>query len=205
MSKDDVSRLFVPFQQADNSATREHGGTGLGLVISRRLARLLDGEVSVKSTEMGRGTTFRLDLPCDVPPAPVRSGCEAYSKTLSGLRTLLVDDSEDNRAVIGAMLKRLGARVSVAVNGEHAIAAAMDTEFDIILMDLHMPVMDGIEATRVLRAGGYDGLVVCVTGCVMDEDVKRCLAAGCDMHLPKPVTSKSLMAAIASSCLQPAT
>lgn len=201
MCEQDAVRLFAPFQQADSSPTREHGGTGLGLVISKRLANLLGGDVTLKETSEGRGATFSLDLPCDA--APLRDHeSRMYQETREtlGLRVLLADDSEDNRTVIGAMLKRFGADVVFAVNGEHAIEKVMDSEFDVILMDMHMPVMGGVDATRVLREGGYDGPIIAVTGCVMEKDVEECLAAGCDSHLPKPVTSESLMGAIASSC-----
>ncbi|MBI1324070.1 PAS domain S-box protein [bacterium] len=208
MSAEHLSRLFQPFQQADNSSTRKFGGTGLGLSISKRLVEIMGGTISVKS-ELGKGSRFTVRVP--VPLVGEKSQHwkrsinemtaqdTAVMKPVSGSdisldgRILLVEDSEDNRRVILHLLKRLGLKdVAVARNGLEAVEAANANPFDVILMDIQMPVMDGYEATKTLRASGYRSPIVALTAHALRDDSEKCLAAGCDAYLSKPVNANRL-------------
>ncbi len=201
--------LFVPFSQADVSTTRRFGGTGLGLSISRRLAQMMGGELSVIS-ELNRGSTFRLSLPIVVAPgtqmlAPgevqrvLAISREATDPTVTiSASVLLAEDGPENRDVISLHLRRAGCDVSTVGDGQAAhdralSALAMGSPFDIILMDMQMPVMDGYTATRRLRAAGYQGAIIALTANAMTEDRDRCLKAGCDDYAAKPVDVPNLL------------
>ena len=222
MTPEQSARLFHAFTQADSSTTRCYGGTGLGLVISKRLAALLGGDVCVHHSEPGRGSTFRLTLGpvvpgdagsmvapqaglCPVPPAaapaaprsPVRGG-----QPLVGLRVLYAEDGPDNQRLVSFMLTKAGADVVVVENGRAAVAALTDrsgeTEtFDVVLMDMQMPVMDGYAATRELRASGIKTPIIALTAHAMEGDRERTLAAGCDAYAAKPIDRRHLIEAIA--------
>ncbi len=204
---DKLATLFTPFQQADPSATRRHGGTGLGLVISKQLAELMRGEVGVDS-EPGRGSTFwftaRLGLDDGAPGAPGGLGAApvapaAHAARLDGCAVLLVEDNSFNQQVGRELLHQAGAKVSVAGNGEEALAAMARERFDCVLMDVQMPVMDGLEATRRIRQDPRlrDTLVIAMTANAGLEDRARCLQAGMDEFLSKPVVPELLAATIA--------
>ena len=197
MSWEQAEELFASFHQLDNSGTRKHGGAGLGLTISRRLARLMNGDVEIVRTSVGEGCTFRLTLPAPVLTAPAAGGDAAVMP--HGLRVLLVEDRPDNQRLIAGLLEHLGAsKVDVASDGEQGIGFIADgNEYDVILMDMQMPVMDGYTATRLLREAGYDCPIVAVTAHALEGDVAKCLEAGCDAHTSKPMSSKTLAAAIA--------
>ncbi|MDY0973707.1 CHASE domain-containing protein [Massilia sp. CFBP9012] len=204
-----LPHLFTPFQQADQSATRRHGGTGLGLAISRQLAELMGGEVGVVST-LGEGSTFwftaRLALDdagggrsggmlgagLGAAPAPAQA-------RLDDCAVLLVEDNAFNQQVARELLEQSGAAVEVANNGQEALAAMVDKRFDCVLMDVQMPVMDGLEATRRIRRdpGLRDTLVVAMTANAGVDDRARCLAAGMNEFLTKPVVPELLAATIA--------
>ena len=207
MTEEQAARLFQPFVQADSSTTREFGGTGLGLTISKRFAELLGGELTVVQSEPGAGTTFRarvttgsLDgvvMIADPKAETVvadssNASVQVTPSDLDGLRILLVEDGPDNQRLISFVLKRAGASVTVVENGKLALAAmqaARDrTEpFDCILMDIQMPVMDGYEATGLLRQMGFTGQVIALTAHSMSGDRQKCLAAGCDDYTTKPI------------------
>ncbi|TXF98440.1 response regulator [Massilia arenae] len=204
-----LPHLFSPFQQADQSATRRHGGTGLGLAISRQLAELMGGEVGVVST-LGEGSTFwftaRLALDdagggrsgnmlgagLGAAPAPAQA-------RLDDCAVLLVEDNAFNQQVARELLEQSGAAVEVANNGQEALAAMVDKHFDCVLMDVQMPVMDGLEATRRIRRDPAlrDTLVVAMTANAGVDDRARCLAAGMNEFLAKPVVPELLAATIA--------
>ncbi len=203
MTGEQVARLFTPYTQAESSTPRRHGGTGLGLSISRRLARLLGGDITVTSTP-GVGSTFTATVatgPLDgvammhTPPSKEELAREkekrATEPALDG-RILLAEDGPDNRKLISRLLRRAGAEVSTAENGRVAYRRAIramraDEPFDLILMDMQMPELDGYGATQKLRENGYTGPVIAITAHAMVGDREKCLQAGCDDFLTKPI------------------
>ena len=211
--------IFDAFSQGDTSMTRRFGGTGLGLTISRQLARLLGGDIEVESTE-GEGSCFKIRVDagsldgveliedpgarsrsCDVLPDEddsTRAFLDRTRETGPGARILLVEDGEDNRRLISFTLKKSGFDVSHAENGavgvDHALAAHEAGEaFDLILMDMQMPVMDGYEASRRLRESGYELPIIALTAHAMAGDRQRCLDAGCTDFATKPIDRRRLV------------
>lgn len=206
-----IENLFNAFTQADNSTTREFGGTGLGLAICKRLAELLGGEIVVSST-LGKGSTFSFTIATGSldnvklmqnwtvsiiketsPNASVK-----IDPQLNNSRILLVEDGPDNQRLIGFVLKKAGAEVALAENGQVgfdlAIAAkAAGTPFDVILMDMQMPILDGYRATRQLREQGYTEPIIALTAHAMSEDRQKCLDAGCDDYTTKPINRGELI------------
>ena len=189
-------------------AAGEEREIGLGLALCGRLAALLGGSLEVES-ELGRGSVFRLAIPIDsdgevtlLAGHEPEAAAAATASIRPGTRVLLADDGPDNRKLIALLLQREGAAVSLASNGREAVelasgAAADGQPFHVVLMDMHMPVFDGYEATRRLRAEGYPGAIVALTAQDLDEARAECLAAGCDDFLPKPVSRDLLVAAVA--------
>ncbi len=217
MTPEQLGRLFQPFVQADASTTRRFGGTGLGLSIARRLAQMLGGDIRAES-QAGKGSTFTVEIETGTidshelhDPRAERTGARAASEPprndapladLHGLSVLLADDGRDNQKLISLVLTRAGATVLTVENGrlacEKALGAQHDgTPFDVILMDMQMPELDGWSATTLLRSVGYDGPVIALTANVMDGDRDRCLAAGCDDFASKPIDKGVLLATIA--------
>jgi signal transduction histidine kinase/ActR/RegA family two-component response regulator len=216
---DQRSKLFHPFSQADNSTTRHFGGTGLGLAISQRLAQALGGDVVLFSSTPGKGSVFRLSLAVkpisgdslvslertlDDEDQPVRQPAtvpRCSPQLLSGCRVLLAEDGPDNQRLIAHILTKAGAEVCLVDNGRQAVAQAMlwhaaGQPAAVILMDMQMPVMDGYEATRSLRAAGYRNPIVALTAHAMSGDREKCLAAGCDEYVSKPIDRTQLLATI---------
>ncbi len=206
-----ASRLFQPFMQADSSTSRRYGGTGLGLVISKQLAKLLGGDVILAETKPGVGSNFVLTI----DPGPLsgeklvdgptllqsqsgdgRSASNERRIRLDGVKILLADDASDNRQLISRLLKLAGASVETAVDGREAIDKALGSHFDIILMDIQMPGTDGYEATHSLRMHGYKRPIIALTAHAMKEELERCLKAGCDFHLSKPIEYQNLLSSI---------
>jgi len=206
---ENCERIFSPFEQADSSVTREFGGTGLGLSISRRLVEMMRGRISVRS-EPGRGSTFTIAIPTG-PLENVRFleahslagdrgdviGQESQVVTLPPARILLVDDGQTNRKLIGLILKRAGCTVETADNGRTALDLALTSQYDLVLMDMQMPIMDGYVATRLLRERGYQAPIVALTAHALLGDEQKCLAAGCTAYLSKPIDSQRLLAKMA--------
>ncbi|MEM9382008.1 MAG: ATP-binding protein [Planctomycetota bacterium] len=201
---DRCGAIFETFTQVDGESTREYGGTGLGLAISRKLALLMGGDVDLESTE-GEGSTFGCTLPLRPAAAaldgdPVRA--EPPSEVPPGLRVLLVEDNAVNVRVGERLLERLACEVEVAVNGREAVAAAAASAYDVILMDLQMPVMGGMEATRRIleeaRARGEQPCpILALTADAMDHHRRRCEEAGMVDFLSKPIRIEELEAALA--------
>jgi PAS domain S-box-containing protein len=211
MSPETLARLFAPFTQGDGSNTRRHGGSGLGLSISKGLVELMGGSLAVTST-VGHGTHFTVTLPlpaatAPTPPGPthdlatIAAGVAARSGPAPrGVRVLVAEDNMINQVVAVSLLAHMGCTVDVAADGLEAVRRWSDGAFDLILMDCQMPEMDGLEATRRIRAAeaGRGRIpIVALTANAMREDRDACLAAGMDDHIAKPVTEESLLAAIA--------
>ena len=208
MSDAESAKLFQPFQQLNTPSTRQYGGTGLGLAICKQLAGMLHGEVGVKSAP-GQGSTFWLACgsitawwSCraenqngmDVPPAMLA--------TISGTHILLAENNLFNQQVATEFLENAGATVCVAQNGEEAIDLLINDGFDCVLMDIQMPVLDGLETTKLIRANpAFAGIpVIAMTANVSGEDRERCLAAGMNDFISKPFKPYAFYAVIAK-CL----
>jgi hypothetical protein len=211
IAPDRIAALFQPFQQADSSIARRFGGTGLGLVITRQLCRLMGGDVVVDSTP-GQGTRFTVTLPFDRLPErrtdPERAGKPppaVLARQWLGQRTtriLVADDNATNRLVMKHMLARIGAAVTLASDGVEAVAALGSGPYDVVLMDMIMPGLDGPSATRAIRlaeaqAGQPRTPVLALTANALPEQVQACLSAGMDGHLAKPVRPDDLMLRLA--------
>jgi len=205
------SLLFQAFSQIDSSVSRKHEGTGLGLVLSQKLARMMGGDVTLEESQVGKGCTFtvRIDLQKTETKAsrPAVSLTDAVhiGKQLEHTSILLVDDVEDNRLLIQRMLSKRGAKLTLATNGEEGLSKALAENYDIILMDIQMPVMDGYTATKRLRQAGYKKPIIALTAHAMKDDRDRCLEAGCTDYLTKPVQVDILVQTILNHSLEEAT
>ncbi len=198
--EDQIPKLFKSFSQADFTMKRKHGGSGLGLVLSKRLANLLGGDVVLDETRFGQGSQFTITIdpgPVRVESSPTIENENLKAKTLSpvkleGVSILLAEDSPDNQVLIKRILTFTGAKVDVASNGEEAVQLARKKVYDVVLMDLQMPVLDGFEATELLRKEHYPGKIIALTAHALDSDRKKCLAMGFDDHLTKPIHRNTL-------------
>jgi signal transduction histidine kinase/CheY-like chemotaxis protein len=195
MSETAVAKLFQPFTQADASTTRKYGGTGLGLSISKGLVDLMKGKIGVKSTE-GKGSTFWFEIPLlTTTVVPAQQGSTAdHSFEMPSWKVLVAEDNQINQMVIREMLTRLGQEVTIASNGVEAVEKAQSENFDLIFMDVMMPEMDGLEATRTLRKleSMKDIHIVALTANSMKGDREKCLDAGMNEYLSKPIQMQAL-------------
>jgi PAS domain S-box-containing protein len=193
------ARLFQRFQQGDSSTTREFGGTGLGLVITRRLTELMGGEVGFESLQ-GQGSTFWIDIAAPMAVAAAGGAETLGENPLEGLAVLVVDDNAVNRLVGGKILQALGARVETVDNGALAVEAAASGAYDLIFMDVQMPVMDGLEATRRIRAlpaPAGQTPILAMTANVMDHQIRDYRAAGMSGVVAKPLFPAAILAEVA--------
>lgn len=198
MSAEQMGRIFCPFEQADTSTTRRFGGSGLGLAVTQRFVGMLGGTISVES-QPGEGSEFVVRMPVEVvnsedlvSPRPSEHTSED-EHSLSKARVLVIDDGEDNRRLISMYLAKAGAQVALAGGANEGIELALPEAFDVILMDMQMPEMDGLETTQRLRARGVRTPIVAVTAHVMMGYRERCLASGCDAYLSKPIDRQGLI------------
>jgi PAS domain S-box-containing protein len=202
------SCLFQSFSQIDASTTRKYGGTGLGLAISKRLVELMDGKIWVES-DVGKGSTFHFAIPIEpTDPKPINVNLERLGSldlahnVNHDLHILLAEDNTVNQIVIQKMLNKLGYKADVAVNGIDVLHALERKTYDVILMDIQMPEMDGLEATRIIRQRWPDGpMIIAMTAWALVGDREMCLAAGMDGYISKPVTVEELSAALQSYLL----
>ena len=200
-----LDQIFDHFTQADSTISRRYGGSGLGLAISRRLVERMGGEIRVES-RLGEGSRFLFTLPLIVaespPPTPAPTPAPGEHPAAHGVHILLVEDSEDNRRLIETYLKRSDHRLETANDGEQAVERAMGRRYDLILMDIQMPVVDGYEATRRIRAWEAERNlpatpIVALTAHALQGDDEKSREAGCDGHLTKPIKKAKLLEGIA--------
>jgi signal transduction histidine kinase/AmiR/NasT family two-component response regulator len=207
--------LFEKFTQADNSATRRFGGTGLGLAICRELTQMMGGLISVESHE-GQGSVFTVELPLGrgVLAADVRAPAQAAEATEtadeSALHLLAAEDNPTNQQVLAAVMGSLGIEIDIVPNGKAAFEAWRDGAYDLILMDIQMPVMDGIDSARAIRAaerenGRFRTPIVALTANALSHQVEEYLAAGMDGHVAKPIEIAKLYEAISRALTEAAT
>ncbi len=202
IAADEQELLFRNFSQVDGSLSRRHEGAGLGLALSRRLAQMLGGNVILSQSREGIGSTFTISVPFERPTKEAQAVSVVAEKEnppphIKGKSILLVDDSEINRLLIEKILSKEGMLVSMAVNGREAIDMALQKKYDVILMDVQMPVMDGRTATQELRSSGYNLPIIALTAHALKEDRDKCLEAGCNDYLTKPVQFEVLFSTIA--------
>ena len=198
MTPQQIEKLFAPFAQADNSTTRKFGGTGLGLDLSRRLARALGGDINIQETEARKGCTFLATISACAVDLNSRAFLTENSR-VSPLhdhdisRVLLVEDSVDNQLLVKLLLAKAGISVDVANNGAEGVEMAGKNDYDVVLMDMQMPVLDGYAATSQLRHDGYDKPIIALTAHAMAEDRSRILELGCNAYLTKPIDARLLI------------
>ena len=195
---DALPRLFERFSQANVSINRTHGGTGLGLAICKAIVDVMGGAIGAES-ELGRGSTFRFDVPAPLASAPPQVLSAPVALDCPSLSVLLVDDTAMNRQLVRLMLGPLDLDITEGANGAEAIRLAGTREFDLILMDIRMPEIDGLEAARTIRAGqsaNRQTRIVALTADVEPENLAACRAAGIDGVLPKPISPEQLLAEV---------
>ena len=205
ISREQAEQLFSPFTQADSSTTRKYGGTGLGLSLSRQLARALGGDLILKESVPEVGSTFEISIdpgaPASSPRATHLCGRRAQEQSaavpadslLVGMRVLVVEDRPDNLEMATTFLENNGATVHQAVDGEVGVAKALEGAYDLIFMDMGLPRLDGLGAIRRIRSSGCLTPIVALTGKALVEEKEKCFAAGCNGFLAKPFTAQTLI------------
>jgi two-component system, sensor histidine kinase len=201
MTGEQQMALFQPFSQVDDSLTRKFGGAGLGLYLARKLARKLGGEIVVQETEPNMGSTFLFTFANQViaepvketPPAAPEPQAADADKPLEGLKILAVEDVKDNQLLIQGLLTKRGATVELADNGVEGVQMATHADYNVVLMDIQMPLLDGYRAVKKLRRLGFKKPIVALTAHALVEDRERCLANGFDEYITKPINPADLV------------
>lgn len=196
ITAEEALTLFVPFSQADGSTTRKFGGTGLGLVLSRHIARALGGDVELKSCEKGQGCTFVVTVEAKAAKKPNKIAQPNSATKIDNIKILLVEDSPDNQDFIKRVLEKRGAVVDTADNGKEGVQKAISGAYDVVLMDMQMPVLDGYAATKNLRALGFKKPILALTAHALAEERLKTKDAGCNAHITKPIDTNLLVEAI---------
>lgn len=191
LSDNDLSQIFEMFTQADNTISRRFGGSGLGLTLSNQLATLMSGHITAQSTP-GKGSRFTVSIPCQessqpVPNPPTSNECLSSDSMILTGTVLLAEDHDDNRRLISRLLKKLGLQVILARNGKEAVARCVQHQPQLVLLDIQMPEMDGVEAYKAIRASGYEQPIFALTANAMAHEVKQYLSLGFTGHLKKPI------------------
>ncbi|MGB0948344.1 MAG: ATP-binding protein, partial [Pseudoalteromonas marina] len=200
MSEHQISRVFKPFEQADATTTRRFGGTGLGLCISKNLANLLGGDIKLES-EVGEGSEFSISAACHLKGktpelellvdhaqlTPEKDPLLSFATNSFDANILVAEDNPDNQLLIKLLLQTWGLEPDIANNGAQAVEMALVNDYQLIIMDMQMPVMGGLEATKMLRHAAYDGPIIALTANVMNHDIGTYIEAGCDKALGKPI------------------
>ncbi len=192
-------KLFKTFSQADSSITRRFGGNGLGLALSKQLARALRGDLNLAESELGKGSRFVLQLPY-MEGVQLRSAGASFKEenlSLQGMKALIVDDSRDNQLLIQLLLRRLGVQSDVASNGAEGVSLALMTDYDMILMDLQMPVLDGYGALEKLQQHGLQKPVIAVSAHALKEEKNKALSKGFSAYLTKPIDRQIFLQTLA--------
>lgn len=200
LCSEDSERLFQPFMQAKTSTSSQYGGTGLGLVLAKKLAQGLGGDVVLRESVEGRGSVFechinsqRIDEIFGEKNLGDHDEAQEFEKTLAGIRILLADDALDNLLLFTTVLKAHGAEVDTAMDGCEVIEKVNQKSYDILLLDLQMPVKDGFTTARDLRVKGFDRPILALTAMAMSDEKERAISAGCNDHLSKPVLPENLV------------
>lgn len=199
MTEEQKTRLFQPFTQADNSTTRKFGGTGLGLHLAKRLAAAMQGDLKLIDSRHGKGSCFLFHFALETADAGLLVTLDAMpvqDRNLSGRTILVAEDSPDNQFLVVNLLEAQGATVYAAANGREALDLVAKHPIDLILMDIQMPIMDGYEATRILRSEGNSIPIVALTAHAMIDERLRSQEAGCNLHLTKPLNPSELFQVI---------
>jgi CheY-like chemotaxis protein len=193
-------KVFEPFVQEDEGTSRKYGGTGLGLAIARKLAGLLGGELTLTS-EKGKGSVFSFIIPAGVDLAAqpllnrhkvIDDASKVRENRFSGC-ILVAEDVKTNQMLMKFLLEKMGLKVTIAENGAEAVDKALGQKFDLIFMDIQMPKVNGYEATRTLRSKGIKIPIVALTAGTMEGDEEKCIEAGCDVYLSKPIVISKLI------------
>ncbi len=201
ISDENQKNLFQPFKQGDSSIVRKFGGSGLGLALSKRIAEALDGKLELKKSALGKGSHFIFQTYVERAPAEMNKKSIARivapgsseNQQFQDKKILLVEDSPDNAFLICHYIKSLGANIDVVTDGLQAVKMVGQQPYDCVLMDIQMPVMDGLEATRRIRDQGYKKPVIALTSHALPEERARSMQAGCDLHLTKPIKKTDLI------------
>ncbi|RYZ70641.1 MAG: response regulator [Proteobacteria bacterium] len=209
ISESQAQELFQPFTQADISTTRKFGGTGLGLVLTKKLCEAMGGDFWLESSTLGVGSVFAARVKVSAPiDCKMIRGSEfkfttepnvkklAQDPELTGARILVVEDSPDNRLLIKVVLSRHGAKIVFANDGIEGVEKALADRYDVVIMDVQMPRMDGYEAVRELRSRGYDRPIIALTAHAMKEEREKCMNVGFSEFLSKPINQESLISTV---------